>query len=154
MGEQYHAADTAETQLDELRAKRSQMASTYNPGSEVFQQLDAQIASLSSAAKARTGEARSRAARPSRTWSIRTSRPTTCVPQPRRPARRQPADVLTQQLAQINAHLDDLETQRNQYDDLTRAVQIQNDTYRRWRSATRPPASRPTATRRRFRPPW
>ena len=38
--------------------------------------------------------------------------------------------MLTQQLTQINARMDDLETQRNQYDDLTRAVQIQNDTYR------------------------
>jgi len=43
---------------------------------------------------------------------------------------RQPEQVLTQQLAQINAHLADLETQRNQYEDLTRTVQIQNDTYK------------------------
>jgi len=46
MGEQYHAADDAESRLDQLRAKRSQMASTYNSNSPVFQQLDAQIASL------------------------------------------------------------------------------------------------------------
>ncbi len=32
MGEQYHAADSAESQLDQLRAKRSQMASSYRRG--------------------------------------------------------------------------------------------------------------------------
>ncbi len=62
MGEQYHAADSAESQLDQLRAKRSQLASSYRAGSEVFQQLDAQIASLSSAARSRAGEARGRSA--------------------------------------------------------------------------------------------
>jgi len=129
MGEQFHAADTVEAHLDELRAKRAQMASTYNPGSAVFQQLDAQIATLSSAAKARTGEAKSRSAtQPNtvyqniRTDYLRSSAEATSA--------KQPVDVLTQQLAQINAHLNDLEGQRNQYDDLTRAVQIQNDTYR------------------------
>ena len=105
------------------------MASTYLPGSEVFQQLDAQIASLSAAARARTGEARGRSAT-SQIRSTRSSRPTICVPQPRRASAREPKQVLEQQLAQINARLGDLETQRNQYDDLMRAVQIQNDTYR------------------------
>src|SRR5262249_32182946 len=33
-------------------------------------------------------------------------------------------------LGQINNRLTELEGQRNRYDDLTRAVQIQNDTYR------------------------
>ena len=58
MGGQYQAADSAESQLDALRAKRSQLASTYRPGSEVFQQLDAQISSLSAAVGARNKEAR------------------------------------------------------------------------------------------------
>ena len=63
MGEQYHAADTAEAQLDQLRAKRSQMASTYRPGSAVFQQLDAQIAhAVLGREVARTSEARGRSA--------------------------------------------------------------------------------------------
>jgi uncharacterized protein involved in exopolysaccharide biosynthesis len=129
MGEQFHAADTVEAHLDELRAKRAQMASTYNPASAVFQQLDAQIATLSAAAKARTGEAKSRSAtQPNMVYQniktdyLRSSAEATSA--------KQPVDVLTQQLAQINAHLNDLEDQRNQYDDLTRAVQIQNDTYR------------------------
>ena len=38
--------------------------------------------------------------------------------------------MLTQQLKQINDRIADLEAQHSQYDDLTRAVQIQNDTYR------------------------
>jgi uncharacterized protein involved in exopolysaccharide biosynthesis len=38
--------------------------------------------------------------------------------------------VLTQQLKQINDRIADLEAQQSRYDDLGRAVQIQNDTYR------------------------
>jgi uncharacterized protein involved in exopolysaccharide biosynthesis len=129
LGEQYRAADDAESRLDVLRAKRQEMASTYRPGSAVFNQLDAQIAALSSAAKTRTGEARSRSAsQPSpvyesiKTDYLRASAEATSA--------QQPEQVLTQQLAQINGRITDLEAQRNQYDDLTRAVGIQNDTYR------------------------
>ena len=60
-GEQYRAVDQAEARLDELRAKRSQMASTYRSDSPVFQQMDAEIASLQATAKQRTKEAQSRA---------------------------------------------------------------------------------------------
>jgi uncharacterized protein involved in exopolysaccharide biosynthesis len=45
-GEQYRAADEAEAHLDQLRAKRHELASNYLPGSDVFKQIDAQIASL------------------------------------------------------------------------------------------------------------
>ena len=61
-GEQYHTVDQAEARLDELRAKESQMASTYRSDSPVFQQMDAEIASLESIAKQRTKEAQSREA--------------------------------------------------------------------------------------------
>ena len=128
-GEQYRAADEAEARLDQLRAKRHELASTYLPGSEVFKQVDAQIASLSTAVRARTGEARGRTAyQPNpvnqsiRTDYLRAAAEATSA--------REPKQVLEQQLAQINARIGDLETQRNQYDDLMRAVQIQNDTYR------------------------
>ncbi len=129
IGEQYHAADSAEAELDQLRAKRSQMATTYRSGSAVFNQIDAQIAALSSAAKARSGEARGRSStQPNLVYqSIKTDYLRAAA---EATSARQPVDVLTQQLAQINAHLADLETERNQYDDLTRAVQIQNDTYK------------------------
>jgi uncharacterized protein involved in exopolysaccharide biosynthesis len=128
-GEQYHAADTAEAELDQLRAKRSQMLSTYNSESPVLQQLNAQIASLTSAARARTAEARNRnTSQPNAVYlSIKTDYLRAAA---EATSARQPADVLTQQLAQINAHLADLENVQNQYDDLTRAVQIQNDTYK------------------------
>ena len=43
---------------------------------------------------------------------------------------RQPEQVLAQQLDQINRRITDLENDQNQYDNLTRAVQIQSDTYR------------------------
>ena len=95
----------------------------------MFQQLDAQIASLSSAARSRAGEARGRSAtQPNLVYqSIKTDYLRAAA---EASSAHQPADVLTQQLAQINARLTDLETLRNQYDDLTRAVQIQNDTYK------------------------
>ena len=95
----------------------------------MFQQLDAQIASLSAAAKSRAGEARGRSATQPNTvyQSIKTDYLRAAA---EASSARQPADVLTQQLAQINARLTDLETLRNQNDDLTRAVQIQNDTYK------------------------
>ena len=128
-GEQYRAADEAETRLDQLRAKRHELASTYLPGSEVFKQLDAQIGSLTAAVRTRTGEARGRMAyQPNpvnqaiKTDYLRAAAEATSA--------REPQQILTQQLAQINARMEDLETQRNQYDDLARAVQIQNDTYR------------------------
>lgn len=128
-GEQYRAADEAEAHLDQLRAKRHELASNYLPGSDVFKQIDAQIASLSGAVKLRTGEARSRTAtQPNpvnqaiRTDYLRAAAEATSA--------REPEQVLTQELAQINTRMTELESQRNQYDDLTRAVQIQNDTYR------------------------
>jgi uncharacterized protein involved in exopolysaccharide biosynthesis len=128
-GEQFHTADDAESRLDQLQAKRNQLATTYRPGSPVFDQLDAQIQSLSAAARARTGEARSRSAsQPNivyeniKTDYLRSAAEATSA--------REPIQVVGNQLAQINARLTDLEAQRNPYDDLTRAVQIQNDTYR------------------------
>ena len=86
MGEQHHTVDSAEAELDQLTAKRSRLASVYQPGSEVFQQLDAQISSLSSAA---TGHATVRHAAEvpvSRMLSIRMSRRTICGQPPRQTA--------------------------------------------------------------------
>jgi uncharacterized protein involved in exopolysaccharide biosynthesis len=129
MGEQYRAVDDAETRLDQLRAKRGEMSANYLPGSDVFKQLDAQIAALTTAAKTRDSEAKSRSTtQPNvvhqsiKTDYIRAAAEAASAQEPR--------EVLTKQLAQINDRLADLETQRNRYDDLTRGVQIQNDTYR------------------------
>jgi len=128
-GEQYHTVDQAEARLDELRAKRSQMASTYRPDSPVFQQMDAEIKALEQISKERTKEAQSRAANAPNvvrqnidTDYVRASADAVSA--------RQPERVLTAQLASINQQLDALEARRNQYEDMTRAVQIQNDTYR------------------------
>ncbi len=128
-GEQYHTVDSAETQLDDLLAKRSQMASTYQPDSPVFQQLDAQIASLRKIAKERTQEAKERAASTPNvvhqnidTDYLRASAEASSA--------RQPEQVLADQLQSIQKQLAALESERNQYDDMVRAVQIQNDTYR------------------------
>jgi uncharacterized protein involved in exopolysaccharide biosynthesis len=128
-GEQYHTVDQAEGRLDELRAKRSQMASTYRSDSPVFQQMDSEIASLEATARSRTKEAQSRAANTPNlvhqnidTDYLRASAEANSA--------REPERVLTAQLADINQHLASLEGRRNQYDDMVRTVQIQNDTYR------------------------
>jgi uncharacterized protein involved in exopolysaccharide biosynthesis len=129
MGEQYHAVDSAEAELDQLRAKRNQLASSYLPGSEVFKQVDAQIASLTAAAKARNSEARGRSAtQPNvvyqsiKTDYLRAAAESTSAVQPKQ--------VLKQQLDQINKRIADLEADENRDADLMRAVQIQSDTYR------------------------
>ena len=129
MGGQYQAADSAESQLDALRAKRSQLASTYRSGSEVFQQLDAQISSLSAAVGARNKEARARSVtQPNMVYqNIKTDYLRAAAAAA---SARQPEQVLAQQLDQINQRITDLENDQNQYDNLTRAVQIQSDTYR------------------------
>jgi uncharacterized protein involved in exopolysaccharide biosynthesis len=128
-GEQYHTVDAAETQLDALLAKRSQMASNYQPDSPVFQQLDAQIASLRKIAHDRNQEAKGRAANTPNvvhqnisTDYLRASAEASSA--------RQPEQVLAAQLQGIQQQLAALEGQRNQYDDMVRSVQIQNDTYR------------------------
>jgi uncharacterized protein involved in exopolysaccharide biosynthesis len=128
-GGTYQAVDQAEAQLDTLRAKRSQMLNTYRADGPIVQQLNAQIASLERAANARDVEARNRSAvQPNpvyqsiKTDYIRAAAEATSA--------REPQQVLTGQLKQINDRIADLEAQQSRYDDLTRAVQIQNDTYR------------------------
>ncbi len=129
MGGQYQAADSAESQLDALRAKRSQLSSTYRSDSPVFQQLDAQISSLSAAVNSRNKEARGRSiSQPNLVYqNIKTDYLRAAAAAS---SARQPEQVLGQQLDQINQRLTDLENDQNHYADLTRAVQIQSDTYR------------------------
>jgi uncharacterized protein involved in exopolysaccharide biosynthesis len=128
-GEQYHAVDNAEARLDELKAKRSQMASNYQPDSPLFSPIDAEIAYLQRAARQRTSEAKSRAAvmpnivhQNISTDYLRASADANSA--------QEPARVLGAQLADIDRRLSEFEAQRNQYQDMVRAVEIQNDTYR------------------------
>ena len=128
-GEQYRAVDEAESRLDSLRAKRSQMASTYRADSPLFQQMDAEIATLQATARQRTTEAQGRASNSPNvvhqninTDYIRASADAESA--------REPARVLASQLADINKQLTTLEARRNQYDDMARSVKIQDDTYR------------------------
>jgi len=128
-GEQYRTVDEVETRLDTLRAKRSQMASTYQPDSPVFQQMDAEIKALQGIAKQRTQEAQSRAASAPNVvhQNINTDYLRAAA---EANGAREPQRVLTAQLADINQQLGRLEADRNKYDDMVRTVQIQNDTYR------------------------
>lgn len=129
VGEQFRGLDDVQTQIATLKAKRDQMAATYLPGSPVFRQLDASINSLQSAAAARSNDSRSRGATQVnlvyeniKTDMLRASAEAQSA--------RQPAQGLATQLDQINQRLADLEGQRNQYDDLQRAVSIQDAAYR------------------------
>lgn len=128
-GEQYQSADSAEGELDRLRAKRSQMLSTYTPTSPVLRQLDAQINSLDHAVHTRTGEGRKRVNRaPNKVYeSIKTDY---LRAQAQARSAGQPVAVAQAQLDDINKRLAALEQDQNRYADLTRAVQIQSDTYR------------------------
>jgi len=128
-GEQYRAVDDAESKLDALRAKRNQMGTNYRSDSPLLQQVDAEIASLQAAAKQRTHEARGRSSTAPNvvhqninTDYLRASADADSA--------REPERVLSAQLADINQHLASLESLRTKYDDMSRAVQIQNDTYR------------------------
>ncbi len=129
VGEQFRGVDDVETQIATLKAKRDQMASTYQPGSPVFRQLDASIGSLESAAAARNHDSRTRGMTQVnlvyeniKTDLLRASAEAQSA--------RQPSQGLSTQLNQINQTLANLEKQSNQYDDLQRAVSIQDAAYR------------------------
>lgn len=128
-GGEYRAADNVEVRLNELRTERSRLASSYRPGSLVLRELDTQIRSLSRAVNLRTAQSRSRTgSAPNEVYqSIRTEllRATAQAT-----SATQPVQVLETQLKQINDQLKSLEWAKNQYDNLTQAVQIHSDTYR------------------------
>jgi len=128
-GEQYRAVDDVASRLDQLRAKRSQMGSNYRADSPLLTQLDAEIASLQGASSQRTKEAQGRSATaPNLVYQnintdfLRASAEAESA--------REPERVLTTQLDEINQRLAALEAKRSKYEDMVRAVQIQNDTYR------------------------
>ena len=129
VGEEYRGLDDIQTQLATLKAKREQLASTYRAGSPVFAQVDASINSLQSAAAARNRDARTRGMtqvnlvyQNIKTDLLRASAEAQ--------AARQPVQLLSTQLEQINQNLAELEKQDNQYNDLQRAVSIQDAAYR------------------------
>jgi uncharacterized protein involved in exopolysaccharide biosynthesis len=128
-GEQYRTVDDIESRLEQLRAKRSEMSINYLPTSELLKPIDAQIAALTAAAKARNAEAKGRMSQlPNVVYqNIKTDYLRAVA---EADSARQPRDVLSHQLDQINQRLATLESLHSQYDDLVRAVQIQNDTYR------------------------
>jgi len=128
-GETYRAVDELQGQLAKLHAKRDQMATTYRPGSPVFQQLDAEIKSLESASHASRADARSRdSTHPNMVYeNIKTDLLRASA---EAKGAREPAQMLAKQLDTINQRLAELDGQRTKYDDLQRAVRIQDDTYR------------------------
>lgn len=128
-GETYRGVDEVTGQIATLKAKRDQMAATYRPGSTVFNSIDASIASLESAAKRSNADARSRSStQPNMVYeNIKTDLMRASA---EAQGARQPAQLLSTQLDQINQRLADLDAKRSQNDDLQRTVRIQDDTYR------------------------
>jgi uncharacterized protein involved in exopolysaccharide biosynthesis len=128
-GGEYRTADGAEARLNALKAERSRLASTYRSNSLVVRELDAQIHSLSRAVSLRNAQARGRTGyAPNEVYqSIHTDllRATAQAT-----GATQPVQVLETQLKQINDQLNSLEWEKNEYDNLTQAVQIHSDTYR------------------------
>ena len=129
VGEQFRGVDEVQSQIATLKAKRDQMASTYQPGSPVFRQLDASISSLQSAAAARQSDSRSRGMTQVnlvyeniKTDLLRASAEAQSA--------RQPAQLLATQLDQINQRLEIWKSRATRYDDLQRAVSIQDAAYR------------------------
>jgi uncharacterized protein involved in exopolysaccharide biosynthesis len=128
-GETYRGVDEVTGQIATLKAKRDQMAATYRPGSPVFAQIDASISSLEHAAATSRADARNRAStQPNLVYeNIKTDlMRATAEAQ----GAREPAQLLSQQLGQINQRLADLDAKRTENDDLQRTVRIQDDTYR------------------------
>lgn len=129
VGEQYRGLDDVDAQIATLKAKRNQMASTYRAGSGVFRQLDASIGSLESAAAASRHDARTRGM--TQTNMVYENIKTDLLrATAEAQGAKQPAQMLSDQLKQVNQQIADLEAQRNQYDDLQRAVQIEDAAYR------------------------
>ena len=128
-GETYRGVDEVDGQLATLKAKRDQMAATYQPGSPIFQSIDASIASLSRAAKTQGADARSRSAtQPNVVYeNIKTDLMRATA---EALGAAKPAALLQAQLDQINQRLGNLDARRTQNDDLQRSVRIQDDTYR------------------------
>ena len=128
-GETYRGVDEVQGQIATLKAKRDQMAATYQPGSAVFKQLDASIASLEGAARRSNSEARGRSStQPNLVYeNIKTDLLRASA---EAAGAREPAQLLASHLDQINQRLADLDAQRSHYDDLQRTVRIQDDTYR------------------------
>lgn len=128
-GETYTAVDSLDSQLAKLKAKRDQMEATYRKGSSVFNSIDAEIRSLQGAAQHSRADARSR---DSTTPNVVYENIKTDLLRAAAQAKgaRAPADMLAKQLQSINQQLSNLNAQRSHYDDLQRAVRIQDDTYR------------------------
>jgi uncharacterized protein involved in exopolysaccharide biosynthesis len=128
-GEKYRALDDAKTQLGALRLKRSQMLATYAPTSPAMTTVDAGIAAAQEQVQSREGELAARSS----------STPNTVYQSLQTDFLRNAADaqsnsgpvkVLTEQLAAIDQRLHDLQQNRGAFDNLTRARQIAEDTYK------------------------
>lgn len=128
-GETYQAIDQVQGELAKLKAKRDQMQATYRPDSPIFNSIDASIRSLeSSLHQSEAGAKRRFSTTPNAVYeNIRTDlMRATAEAQ----GAREPVQILTQQLADINSRLSTLDTLRTKNDDLMRSVRILDDTYR------------------------
>lgn len=128
-GEKYRALDDAKTQLGTLKLKRSQMLATYAPGSPALVTLNAGIADAEAQVRAREQELASRSSNAPNTvyQSLQTDYLRNAADAQSNSG---PVKVLSDQLAGIDQRLKDLQANRGAYDDLARARQIAEDTYK------------------------
>jgi len=128
-GDTYQGIDVVQEQIAQLKSKRDQMAATYRPGSPIFNSINASLKSLEGSASRNEAAARKRSATtPNLVYeNIKTDlmRATADAK-----GAKEPADLLGQQLDQINQRLTQLDTMRTENDNLQRTVRIQDDTYR------------------------
>lgn len=127
--EKYRAVDDAETRLADLQAKQSQMLATYNANSPALATVKAGVATAQAELDTRRAELRGRALS-----NVNTVHQTVQTDLVRAAADVQgytePVQVLEAQLKGIEQRLNDLQSNRGKFDDLTRAREIAETTYK------------------------
>ncbi len=128
-GDTYQGIDVVQEQIAQLKAKRDQMAATYRPGSPIFNSINASLHSLEHSASQNEAAVRHRSSTsPNLVYeNIKTDLMRATA---EAVGAQQPAQLLSDQLDQINQRLAQLDTLRTENDNLQRTVRIQDDTYR------------------------
>lgn len=126
--EKYRALDEAQSRLDTLRSKQSQMLATYRANGPAMASLNAGVERAEADVEARRAELKTRSiSTPNvvhqtlQTDYLRTSAEAQSA--------EKPVQVLSAQLAAIDERLKVLQTNHGQYSDLLRKNQIADETY-------------------------
>lgn len=120
-GDTYQGIDVVQEQIAQLKAKRDQMAATYRPGSPIFDSINASLHSLEHSASQNEAAVRHRSSTsPNLVYeNIKTDLMRATA---EAVGAQQPAQLLSDQLDQINQRLAQLDTLRTENDNLQRTV--------------------------------